>query len=121
MRSEPPNDHGEAGARAASTLGWTIRAKGEWFRRTKTVEMAKRRCSTAGCAALLPVPLSACQGTAAAPGTEPARGGSSGSLPEAAPLSRFALELEEYASFPKSDPDPLPTDPRLQRQARINY
>jgi hypothetical protein len=42
-------------------------------------------------------------------------------IPEDPKLSRLALVLEEYAAFPKSDPDPLPTDARLQRHARINY
>lgn len=36
-------------------------------------------------------------------------------------MSRWALELEEYAAFPKSAPEPLSTDVRLQRHARINY
>jgi Glucose / Sorbosone dehydrogenase len=39
----------------------------------------------------------------------------------AAPSSRSALELEDYAAFPKSDPNPLPNDARLRRFARINY
>ncbi len=42
-------------------------------------------------------------------------------IPEGPQLSRLALELEEYAAFPKSDPNPLPTDARVQRHARINY
>jgi hypothetical protein len=35
--------------------------------------------------------------------------------------SGLALNLTEYAAFPKSEPFPAPTDPRLMRQARINY
>ncbi|MPZ97009.1 MAG: hypothetical protein GEU96_19380 [Propionibacteriales bacterium] len=33
----------------------------------------------------------------------------------------LALTVEEFASFPKSEPVPAPVDPRLMRQARINY
>ncbi|HTF09546.1 MAG TPA: PQQ-dependent sugar dehydrogenase, partial [Asanoa sp.] len=33
---------------------------------------------------------------------------------------RIGLVLEEYASFPKTEPTPAPTDARLMRQARIN-
>jgi glucose/arabinose dehydrogenase len=35
--------------------------------------------------------------------------------------SGLALTLADYASFPKSDPVPAPVDPRLMRQARINF
>ncbi|MEU8299951.1 PQQ-dependent sugar dehydrogenase [Micromonospora sp. NPDC048909] len=41
-------------------------------------------------------------------------------IPEAQIQSRLGLVLEEYTSFPKSEPTPAPTDPRLMRQARIN-
>ncbi|SNT54380.1 Glucose/arabinose dehydrogenase, beta-propeller fold [Asanoa hainanensis] len=41
-------------------------------------------------------------------------------VPEAQVQSRLGLVLEEYASFPKTDPTPAPTDGRLMRQARIN-
>ncbi|NGN63646.1 PQQ-dependent sugar dehydrogenase [Streptomyces sp. A7024] len=34
--------------------------------------------------------------------------------------SGIGLEVEEYAQFPKSEPTPPPTDPRLMRHARIN-
>ncbi|GAA1874036.1 hypothetical protein GCM10009687_47500 [Asanoa iriomotensis] len=41
-------------------------------------------------------------------------------VPTAQVQSRLGLVLEEYTSFPKSDPTPAPTDMRLMRQARIN-
>ncbi|MFI7606563.1 PQQ-dependent sugar dehydrogenase [Micromonospora sp. NPDC049366] len=41
-------------------------------------------------------------------------------IPEAQIQSRLGLVLSEYASFPKSEPTPAPTDQRLVRQARIN-
>ncbi|MEV4539701.1 PQQ-dependent sugar dehydrogenase [Asanoa sp. NPDC049518] len=41
-------------------------------------------------------------------------------VPESQVQSRLGLVLEEYASFPKSEPTPAPTDGRLMRQARIN-
>ncbi|MDG4825420.1 PQQ-dependent sugar dehydrogenase [Asanoa sp. WMMD1127] len=41
-------------------------------------------------------------------------------VPESQVQSRIGLVLEEYASFPKSEPTPAPTDARLMRQARIN-
>ncbi|MEV1328066.1 PQQ-dependent sugar dehydrogenase [Micromonospora costi] len=41
-------------------------------------------------------------------------------IPEAQTQSRLGLVLTEYASFPKSEPTPAPTDARLMRQARIN-
>jgi glucose/arabinose dehydrogenase len=36
-------------------------------------------------------------------------------------LSTLALTLEEYAQLPESQPDPPPTDERLNRTNRINY
>lgn len=43
-------------------------------------------------------------------------------IPERPAASGIGLTVEEYASFPKTDPPPGPvTDPRLMRQARINY
>ncbi len=36
-------------------------------------------------------------------------------------VSGVGLTLEEFASFPKTEPTPPPTDPRLMRHARINY
>ena len=41
-------------------------------------------------------------------------------VPESQVQSRIGLVLEEYASFPKTEPTPAPTDARLMRQARIN-
>ncbi|MEV0717162.1 hypothetical protein AB0H87_21430, partial [Asanoa sp. NPDC050611] len=41
-------------------------------------------------------------------------------VPESQVQSRLGLVLEEYASFPKTEPTPAPTDARLMRQARIN-
>jgi hypothetical protein len=41
-------------------------------------------------------------------------------VPESQVQSRIGLVLEEYASFPKTEPTPAPTDGRLMRQARIN-
>ncbi|GIF63784.1 hypothetical protein Ais01nite_18190 [Asanoa ishikariensis] len=41
-------------------------------------------------------------------------------VPESQVQSRLGLVLEEYASFPKTEPTPAPTDGRLMRQARIN-
>ncbi|MET7750646.1 PQQ-dependent sugar dehydrogenase [Micromonospora sp. NPDC005367] len=41
-------------------------------------------------------------------------------VPEAQIQSRLGLVLTEYATFPKSEPTPAPTDARLMRQARIN-
>jgi glucose/arabinose dehydrogenase len=35
--------------------------------------------------------------------------------------ANLGLTLRDFAAFPKSDPVPAPTDPRLMRQARINY
>lgn len=43
-------------------------------------------------------------------------------IPERPATSGIGLTVEEYASFPKTEPPPGPvTDPRLVRQARINY
>ncbi len=42
-------------------------------------------------------------------------------IPEDPIPSRLALQLTEVASFPKSDPVPPTTDPRIMRHARINY
>ena len=42
-------------------------------------------------------------------------------IPERPVDSGLALTLRDYASFPKSEPFPAPTDSRLVRQARINY
>ncbi|MFI7520337.1 PQQ-dependent sugar dehydrogenase [Micromonospora globbae] len=41
-------------------------------------------------------------------------------IPEVPTQSRLGLVLTEYASFPKSEPTPAPTDTRLMRHARIN-
>ncbi|RFC70546.1 PQQ-dependent sugar dehydrogenase [Streptomyces sp. AcE210] len=41
-------------------------------------------------------------------------------IPEKPAQSRTGLVLTEYAQFPKSEPVPAPTDPRLMRHARIN-
>jgi glucose/arabinose dehydrogenase len=41
-------------------------------------------------------------------------------VPESQAQSRLGLVLEEYASFPRSEPTPAPTDARLMRHARIN-
>ncbi|GAA3798723.1 PQQ-dependent sugar dehydrogenase [Streptomyces phyllanthi] len=51
---------------------------------------------------------------AAGPVTDP--------IPERPAASGIGLTVEEYASFPKTEPPPGPvTDPRLRRHARINY
>jgi hypothetical protein len=42
-------------------------------------------------------------------------------IPEGPIASGLGLTVEEFASFPKSDPLPAPTDQRLVRRARINY
>ncbi len=42
-------------------------------------------------------------------------------IPQDPVQSQLALTLTEYAQFPKSEPDPAPTDPRIMRHARINY
>src|SRR5262249_13020330 len=42
-------------------------------------------------------------------------------VPAAAIPSGLALTVEPFAVFPKSEPIPEPTDPRLVRRARINY
>ena len=42
-------------------------------------------------------------------------------IPEAPVRSSLGIVLSELATFPKSEPTPAPTDPRLQRRARINY
>ncbi|GAA2106627.1 PQQ-dependent sugar dehydrogenase [Actinomadura alba] len=42
-------------------------------------------------------------------------------IPERPITSGLGLVVEEYASFPKSEPIPPPVDPRLMRQARINF
>ena len=41
-------------------------------------------------------------------------------LPQPA-QSTLGLVVDEFAAFPKSEPTPAPTDPRLVRHARINY
>ncbi|MEU9885698.1 PQQ-dependent sugar dehydrogenase [Sphaerisporangium sp. NPDC051011] len=42
-------------------------------------------------------------------------------IPEDPITSGLGLVLEEFASVPKSEPTPAPTDPRLVRWARINH
>ncbi|WP_188187334.1 PQQ-dependent sugar dehydrogenase [Nonomuraea sp. SYSU D8015] len=42
-------------------------------------------------------------------------------IPEKPTPSALTLTLEEFASFPKTEPIPPPTDQRLVRWARINY
>jgi len=42
-------------------------------------------------------------------------------VPDAPIPSGLALQVETFAVFPKSQPIPEPTDPRLMRTARINY
>ncbi|WP_235029985.1 PQQ-dependent sugar dehydrogenase [Nonomuraea solani] len=42
-------------------------------------------------------------------------------IPEKPAASALTLTLEEFASFPKTEPTPAPTDQRLVRWARINY
>lgn len=42
-------------------------------------------------------------------------------IPEDPQLASFGLVVDELATFPKSEPTPAPTDPRLMRHARINY
>ena len=41
-------------------------------------------------------------------------------LPDPVPSS-LGLTVQEFAQFPKSEPTPAPTDPRLMRWARINH
>ncbi|MFF9511982.1 PQQ-dependent sugar dehydrogenase [Streptomyces sp. NPDC014724] len=41
-------------------------------------------------------------------------------IPQKPVQSRTGLVLQEFAQFPKSEPVPAPTDPRLARHARIN-
>ncbi|MBO2450656.1 PQQ-dependent sugar dehydrogenase [Actinomadura barringtoniae] len=42
-------------------------------------------------------------------------------IPESPSTSGLGLTVEDYASFPKSEPTPAPTDQRLVRWARINH
>jgi hypothetical protein len=42
-------------------------------------------------------------------------------IPEDPATSGLGLTVEEFATFPQSEPTPPPTDPRLMRWARINY
>jgi hypothetical protein len=42
-------------------------------------------------------------------------------IPEDPRPSDLALTIEEFAAFPRSEPTPPTTDPRLVRHARINY
>ena len=42
-------------------------------------------------------------------------------IPEDPIPSGLGLTVEEFATFPQSEPIPAPIDPRLMRQARINY
>jgi hypothetical protein len=42
-------------------------------------------------------------------------------IPEKPVVSGLGLTVTEFAQFPKSEPTPAPTDPRLMRHARINY
>jgi hypothetical protein len=42
-------------------------------------------------------------------------------IPEDPRPSELALTIKELAQFPKSEPFPATTDPRLVRWARINY
>lgn len=42
-------------------------------------------------------------------------------IPENPITTGLGLTVEEFASFPKSEPIPAPVDPRLMRWARINY
>src|SRR5258708_36238654 len=42
-------------------------------------------------------------------------------IPEGPIASGLGLTVEEFASFPKTEPLPAPTDRRLVRTARINY
>jgi glucose/arabinose dehydrogenase len=54
--------------------------------------------------------------TAAAQADEPLQD----PLPDPVPSS-LGLTVQEFAQFPKSEPTPAPTDPRLMRWARINH
>ena len=42
-------------------------------------------------------------------------------IPAEPQRSGVGLVLEEFVTMPASSPSPAPTDPRLMRQARINY
>lgn len=42
-------------------------------------------------------------------------------IPDDPTPSKLGLVLQEFASFPKSEPVPTPTDARLRRHARINH
>jgi glucose/arabinose dehydrogenase len=58
---------------------------------------------------------------AAPPAAADAEAPISDPIPEDPIPSRLGLTLTEFASFPKSDPVPPPTDKRIIRHARINY
>ena len=76
--------------------------------------MSKRKWSFLAAGALILGGLSAPQAFAQSEGplTDP--------IPEDPSMASFGLVLDEFASFPKSEPTPAPTDPRLMRHARIN-
>ncbi len=67
--------------------------------------------------AALFAPTPSAQGNPAAVAGEPV----SDPIPEDPARSSLGLVLEEYHQFPKSEPQPAPTDARLMRHARINY
>jgi glucose/sorbosone dehydrogenase len=64
-------------------------------------------------AGLLVAPPAAAQAPAGEPIHDP--------IPERPIPSGLGLVVEEFASFPKSEPTPPPTDARLMRHARINH
>jgi hypothetical protein len=81
--------------------------------------MTQRRWSLLAAAALVAATMTttttaatAADPAAPAPITDP--------LPEPVQAG-FGLVVKEVAQFPKSEPTPAPTDPRLMRHARINY
>jgi Glucose / Sorbosone dehydrogenase len=77
--------------------------------------MSKPRWSLLTIAAVLAAALSVPQAAAQAsePITDP--------IPQRPITSGLGLTVKEFASFPKSEPTPPPTDQRLMRWARINY
>ncbi|MGH1563384.1 PQQ-dependent sugar dehydrogenase [Mumia sp. DW29H23] len=81
--------------------------------------MTQRRWSLLAAAALVAATMTTA--TTAAGADDPAPPAPlTDPLPEPV-LADFGLVVEEVAQFPKSDPVPAPTDPRLMRHARINY
>jgi hypothetical protein len=92
--------------KALSTLDPDI-SRGEWMSKYRRYLLA---VVAAGAMVALTAPPAVAESM---PVTDP--------IPEQPILSNLALTLQEFAQFPKSEPTPAPTDPRLMRWARINY